>query len=60
MSKLPQDGYILLSLANTFLRDKGSLEDFCAEYDCEEEEILSRLSELGYKYNEDENAFKKA
>ena len=55
---LPADDFILLSLVNTKLRDSYcSLSELCDEECVSEEEILIRLSGLGYKYDEDKNAF---
>ena len=56
---LPSDLILLLSLINTKLRDEySSLASLCEEEDVEEEEIISRLAELGYHYDEKQNAFK--
>lgn len=55
---LPADGFILLSLVNTKLRDAySSLEALCDEEDVCKEEIRSRLFALGYEYDENQNAF---
>ena len=56
--QLPSDDFILLSFVNTKLRDEySSLADFCADYGVSEDELTMRLALLGYKYNEDLNAF---
>ena len=56
--QLPSDDFILLSYVNTKLRDEcSSLADFCADYGVSESELTARLLALGYKYNEDKNAF---
>ena len=56
---LPSDGFILLSLINTKLRDKySSLEELCGQEEVSQEEICSRLAELGFSYDETLNAFK--
>ena len=56
--QLPSDDFILLSFVNTKLRDEySSLSDLCADYGVLEEELVARLLALGYKYNEDQNAF---
>lgn len=52
------DVNILLSLVNTYLRDGGSLEDFCAERGVSEEELISSLSAHGFYYDADGNTFK--
>ena len=50
---------MLLSLINTKLRDEyPSLASLCEEEEVEEEELVSRLAELGYHYDEENNAFK--
>ncbi len=56
---LPTDNFILLSLINTKLRDEySSLSELCEEEDVSAEEIISRLSAMGYVYNEAYNTFK--
>ena len=55
---LPADGNILLSLVNTYLRDGGTLDDFCAEKGAEMEEVTARLSALGYYYDEEAETFR--
>lgn len=57
---LPQDDYILLSVINTKLRDVyGSLDELCEDLDISPEEIVARLNNLGYTYDEELNAFKR-
>ena len=56
---LPVDDNILLSLVNTRLRDGASLDDFCAEYGVTQAELLKKLSEAGYAYDEENNSFKR-
>ncbi|MCM1438515.1 MAG: DUF4250 domain-containing protein [Roseburia sp.] len=56
---LPEDDNILLSLVNTALRDGDGLEDFCAEYGAETEELLSRLAAAGYAFDKQNNSFKR-
>lgn len=56
---LPSDGFILLSLINTKLRDKySSLEELCEEEGVSAEEVCARLAVLGFSYNEALNTFK--
>lgn len=56
---LPADGFILLSLINTKLRDcYASLEELCEEEGVSPDEIKTRLAPLGYFYDEDKNTFK--
>ena len=57
---LPQDDFILLSFVNTKLRDEySSLDALCEDLDVSLDNIVSRLNNLGYTYNEEENAFKR-
>ncbi len=56
---LPGDDNILLSLVNTCLRDGGDINDFCARYGAEEEELFFRLAAAGYYFDEGANAFKR-
>lgn len=57
--KLPEDPIILLSVINTKLRDiYKSLDDLCDDYNISKEEIETKLSCVGYKYNEKQNQFK--
>ncbi len=56
---LPDDACILLSIINTKLRDNYcSLSELCEEEGVEEDEIINRLSTLGYYYDGEQNAFK--
>lgn len=57
---LPEDDFILLSVVNTYLRDGGTLGDFCAGYNAEEGEVIARLKGLGYEFCKESNAFKPA
>ena len=55
---LPADDYILLSLINTYLRDKyDRLESLCEEEGIELPELTFRLASFGYVYSADKNAF---
>lgn len=58
---LPQDDFILLSYVNTKLRDEySSLQDFCAAEGAEADQVAAKLNAIGYYYDEEENAFKRA
>lgn len=58
---LPQDDFILLSYVNTKLRDEySSLEDFCTAEGAETDQVAAKLNGIGYYYDEEENAFKRA
>lgn len=53
------DNFLLLSIVNMKLRDNYSdLSSLCEEEGFDEEEVVNRLAEIGYVYNEEENAFK--
>lgn len=56
--QLFSDAALLLSVVNTYLRDKyDCLSDLCESEDVDEEELLARLSAAGYAYDEDKNQF---
>ena len=55
---LPNDPYILLSALNMKLRDgEYSLEELCETEDVSLEEVTSKLSLIGYTYDEERRAF---
>ena len=55
---IPQDPNILLSWANTLLRDRyGSLEALCEDLDADEALIVQALAALGYGYDSGHNQF---
>ena len=52
------DPFILLSYVNTKLRDNyANLDSLCDDLDLDKEELKDKLSEIGYYYNEELNAF---
>lgn len=56
---LPEDPMMLLSYVNTMLRDEySSLDELCDRLDVDKVELTDKLSNIGYKYNKDLNAFK--
>ena len=56
---LPEDGFLLLSVINTKLRDcYFSLEELCAAENLDKNRLLKRLFEIGYAYDCKLNAFK--
>ena len=58
---LPQDPFILLSLANTKLRDAcPDLDALCDALDADKAELTGRLSAAGYTYDPAANQFKPA
>ena len=55
---LPNDPVMLLSVINMKLRDAyESLDALCDDLDVSEEEIVSRLAEVGYAYSKERNQF---
>jgi len=55
---LPNDPIMLLSFVNMKLRDQyASLDALCEDMDVSREEILRKLSEVGYEYNTERNQF---
>lgn len=55
---LPKDNFLLLSVINTKLRDNYSnLEALCDDLDEDKNDVISRLSSVGYSYDEDLNQF---
>lgn len=56
---IPKDPVMLLSYINTQLRDfYDSYEDLCKSLELDEEEIKSKLSSIGYEYDDSLNQFK--
>lgn len=56
---IPNDPVILFSYLNTLLRDKySSLDSLCEDMELSKEDILKKLSSVGFKYDEDNNRFK--
>jgi hypothetical protein len=56
---MPEDPMILYSYVNAMLRDRfGSLEEFCAANDADEEQLISKLSAAGFEYDRDLNQFR--
>lgn len=55
---IPKDPVMLLSFVNTQLRDKCvNLNDFCNEYNVDENDIIDKLKSINYIYSEKENKF---
>ena len=55
---LPNDPVILLSVINTKLRDYySSLDALCEDLNVNKEELIQKLSLIGYTYKEDRNQF---
>lgn len=56
--KQPMDPYILLSYINTKLRNEfQSLDDLCQSLGLDPSQIITSLSNIGYSYNLEHNAF---
>ncbi len=50
---LPNDSMMLLSIVNTKLRDfYSNLDELCEDMDVDKEDIIEKLNEIGYKYDE--------
>lgn len=55
---LPTDNFLLLSVVNTKLRDQySSLDALCDDLDEDKNDIIYRLSSVGYAYDENLNQF---
>ena len=56
---LPQDPYILLSLANTKLRDGcADLDALCDALEADRGTLVGALAQVGYAYDQAANQFK--
>ena len=59
MNEIPKDPFILYSWVNLKLRDYyPSLDALCEDLDIPKDEILSKLSALGFKYDPNQNRFR--
>lgn len=60
MDRLPKDPFMLVSSINMLLRDNefDSLEDLCAYFEREVEEVKEELKVCGYVYDEDQRQVK--
>ena len=59
MNEIPKDPFILYSWANLKLRDYyQSLDALCEDLDIEKDEILNKLSALGFEYDPNQNRFR--
>jgi hypothetical protein len=55
---IPKDPIMLMSFVNTQLRDNFSyLTDLAKSYGVSEDEIVSKLASVGYKYDKEGNRF---
>ena len=56
--EIPKDPAMLLSFVNLKLRDYyGSLDEMCDDICADKDEIISKLSEIGYEYDRESNRF---
>lgn len=56
---LPRDPVMLLSFVNTKLRDQYStLKYLCEDFSVSEKEIIEKLAQIDYTYDEKTNQFK--
>ena len=60
MNELPKNPYMMVSAVNMLLRDGEfeSLEELCAYFDREPEEMKALLRESGYEYNTEQKQFR--
>ena len=60
MDRLPKDPYMLVSSINMLLRDGefDSLEELCAYFEREVEEVKEELKACGYVYDEEQRQIK--
>ena len=58
MNELPQDPMMLFSVINMKLRDVySSLDELCEDMNVDKEEIICKLSALGFEYSPENNKF---
>lgn len=55
----PKDAVMLLSVVNMKLRDEDlTLDELCDRYELEKEELINKLSSIGYEYDKLERKFR--
>ncbi len=55
---LPNDSMMLLSVVNTKLRDfYNNLDELCEDMNVDKKDIVEKLKEIGYEYDENLNKF---
>ena len=58
MENIPSDPMMLLSFLNMKLRDfYSNLEELCNALDLDKDEIVKKMAEAGFEYNESQNKF---
>lgn len=56
---LPHDPVMLLSVVNSYLKDKySSLDSLCTDLNSDKSVIVRKLSDINYEYDETLNQFK--
>ena len=55
---LPNDPFLLFSVLNTKLRDYyKNLDDLCYDLQIDKQEIIKKISDIGYEYDNEKNQF---
>lgn len=58
MENIPSDPMMLLSFLNMKLRDfYSNLDELCNALDLDKDEIVKKMAEAGFEYNESQNKF---
>ena len=58
MENIPSDPMMLLSFLNMKLRDfYSNLDELCSALDLDKEEIVKKMADAGFEYNETQNKF---
>mgnify|MGYP003436449362 FL=1 len=58
MENIPSDPMMLLSFLNMKLRDfYSNLDELCNALDLDKEEIVKKMADAGFEYNEIQNKF---
>ena len=56
---MPKDIHMLVSMINMKLRDfYSNLDQYCEDVDINKDELINKLSKVGYEYNIELNQFK--
>jgi hypothetical protein len=59
MEELPQDPFMLFSVVNMKLRDLySSLDELCDDMNIDKDELVRRLSAIGFEYMPECNQFR--
>ena len=57
--QLPQDPVLLMSVLNTYLRDRyDSLEALCDDLELQADEVCTKLETVGFTYQPEQNQFR--